>query len=103
LAASEILISIPEQVYNTPRLTPSSVCIHGILSNRIKYEYTLEDNIEMSKVLGKVYDGWWAKAMVPRCDNAPPHVLVAKKEGRHILNRIVAPSELDYLSGADKR
>jgi hypothetical protein len=89
IAVSEILLSIPLNDYELGNVeVESQVYCHGILSNGIKYEYSLSEEGHQH-ILGRSYAGWWAKAMVPLRDSSEKHVLLMRKDGYHVMNTIV--------------
>ena len=84
-AVSEILVSFG------PR-GDSTATVHGILSNNLKYEYSLSD--PDARLLGRDYRGWWAKAILYGGPNADKFILMSRKDGFRVANKIVPICEI---------
>ena len=84
-AVSEIIVSFGPQ-------GESTATIHGVLSNNLMYEYSFSD--PDARLLGREYDGWWAKTILFNSQASEKFILLSQKDGYKVTNKIVPIKEI---------
>lgn len=94
IAVNEVLIEIPIQDFEKNLGVVSSVTLRGVLSNGIVYENRFDSAADLP-LLGREFDGWWAKGYLkPRGSVDEEHIVVTKRDGFSMTNKIVKSGEL---------